>query len=83
MNNEERAYIEKMIADLVRQRDEARAECDALRKDEERLNWLDNNPREATIRLAGDFRMCVFYGLSCDPKWSAREAIDAAMKEKP
>lgn len=51
----------------------------ALKKDAERLDWLDKHPREATIRVGTDMKACVFYGVSCDPKWTMREAIDAAI----
>ena len=51
----------------------------AFKKDAERLDWLDKHPREATIRVGTDMKACVFYGVSCDPKWTMREAIDAAI----
>jgi hypothetical protein len=56
----------------------AEAALAAARADADRIDWLDKHPREATIRVEGDMKACVFYGVSCDPKWSVREAIDAA-----
>jgi hypothetical protein len=58
---------------------EAREEIERLRADAERIEWLAAHPREATVRIGADFKPCVFYGVSCHPKWSAREAIDAAI----
>lgn len=53
-------------------------ERDALARDADRMDWLDKHPREATIRIGTDIKSGVFYGISCDPKWTMREAIDAA-----
>ena len=58
------------------------AEIARLKADAERLDWLADHPREATIRVGADMKACVFYGVSCDPKWTAREAIDAAIAAK-
>lgn len=79
-DNWKRAEAERDLQEISARK--YRSERDAAIKDAERINWLDKNPREATIRIGGDMKACVFYGVSCDPKWTAREAIDAAMKEK-
>ena len=70
------------VAQVTARAERAEADLAAARADTKRLDWLDQNPREATIRIGSDIKACVFYGVSCDPKWSAREAIDAALAGK-
>lgn len=51
-----------------------------LRKDVERLSWLESNPRHAQILIDGVSADCVFYGISCAELVPLRAAIDAAME---
>lgn len=66
---------------LLSELDEARAERDALRADAERLEWLDAHPREGGIRIGGDIKSVVFWGVSAAPGTGLRSAIDAARAE--
>lgn len=54
-----------------------------LRKDSERLDWLESNPRHAQIIIDGVPTDCVFYGISCAELTRLRDAIDAAMGAQP
>lgn len=52
---------------------------DQLKRDTERLDWLESNPRHAKIIIDGVPTDCVFYGISCAELTRLRDAVDAAM----
>lgn len=70
------------IANLEQANAQLRAENAELKRDAERLNWLESNPRHAQIVVDGKMTNCVFYGISCAELMKLRDAIDAAMKGK-
>lgn len=59
-------------------REKAEAECERLREDAERINWLEANPRHAQIIINGETKDCVFYGISTHDLMPLRQAIDKA-----
>lgn len=72
---------------LERERDAARAELADLRKDKERLDWLQALPKVVLSRMAicGTHEIQGYDSDGCDfccEKNTIREAIDAAMKEE-
>lgn len=62
-------------------RDAAIRRAEAAEKDVERLDWLDAHPRDATVRIGGDMKIAVFWGVSAAPGTTMRAAIDAARAE--
>jgi hypothetical protein len=91
--NENGNLLRNALRNLIGERDALIKENEALhdvhdlllqcRADAKRIDWLGANPRESSIRVGGDFKACIFYGVACDPKWSVREAIDAATASPP
>lgn len=74
---------EDELANLRAELAQARAERDALRADAERLEWLDAHPREGSIRIGGDIKSVVFWGVSAAPGMGLRSAIDGARVKEP
>ena len=68
---------------LIDERDAAIRRAEAAEEDAERLDWLAANPREATVRVGGDMKIAVFWGVSAAPGTTMRAAIDAARAEPP
>jgi small-conductance mechanosensitive channel len=62
------------VADMLRTE---LAAVDAERKDKERLDWLEQNPRYAQMMITNQVTECVFYGIACAELTPLREAIDA------
>lgn len=75
------ANAPETIAKLERELAEARAECERLREDAARINWLEANPRHAQIIIDGETKDCVFYGISTHDLMPLRAAIDAARRK--
>ena len=57
----------------------AAALLESRQEDAERLDWLGAHPRVAEAFIEGKKVDCYLYGVSCAPKWTVREAIDAAI----
>jgi hypothetical protein len=74
-------HLRGYINDILRELAEARAECERLREDAARINWLEANPRHAQIIIDGETKDCVFYGISTHDLMPLRAAIDAARRK--
>lgn len=51
--------------------------------DSKRLDWLALHPRPAQVVVDGEIKDCIFWGIASAPENTLREAIDAAVQEKP
>ena len=52
------------------------------RKDTDRINYLERNPKLGEIHIDGEVTDCYYYAVSGAPGVKLREIIDAAMGEK-
>jgi len=71
------ALADYEAANLVARGDEVSA------RDSERLDWLERNPLPAQVHGGSDDgTRSKVWAISCHPKWTLREAIDAAKHAK-
>jgi len=80
--DEARRLYQTTYERLKAERDAAIKRAEAAEEDAERLDWLAANPREATVRVGGDMKIAVFWGVSAAPGTTMRAAIDAARAQE-
>lgn len=60
--------------------DSLRRQRNTLQADADRLEFLAEHPKDASIRIGTEFRTCVMWGISAAPGMDLRTAIDLAKK---